>query len=159
MFVLNLECPRSEVDIMSDPEKTWVEFSDWDAARNACISMLLVSWPTLSKHSVYVGLYVNAVCRVVCVSRTGSTFCDLGGLFVALLSLHFWLCSTSSLLEVVVSLALLQSLCCFFLVFGLTLRPRVPCAWLRMRSWTEVGTFFCAKIAPQQSQEQNQHQR
>lgn len=44
VFVLNLECPRSEVDIMSDPEKTWVEFSDWAAARNACISMLLVSW-------------------------------------------------------------------------------------------------------------------
>ncbi|CBJ28278.1 MutL protein homolog 3 [Ectocarpus siliculosus] len=41
VFVLNLECPRSEVDIMSDPEKTWVEFSDWAAARNACISMLL----------------------------------------------------------------------------------------------------------------------
>ncbi|CAB1105355.1 unnamed protein product [Ectocarpus sp. CCAP 1310/34] len=41
VFVLNLECPRSEVDIMSDPEKTWIEFSDWAAARNACISMLL----------------------------------------------------------------------------------------------------------------------
>lgn len=56
VFVLNLECPRSEVDIMSDPEKTWVEFSDWAAARNACISMLLVSLAcTLSKRSVFHG--------------------------------------------------------------------------------------------------------
>lgn len=45
VFVLNIECPRKEVDIMVDPEKTWVEFSDWTAARNACVAMLLVSRP------------------------------------------------------------------------------------------------------------------
>lgn len=43
MFLLNLECPLGEVDIMAEPEKTWVEFADWLSARNVCIAMLLVS--------------------------------------------------------------------------------------------------------------------
>lgn len=43
MFVLNLECPADEVDITSEPDKTWVEFSHWPTARNACLAMLLVS--------------------------------------------------------------------------------------------------------------------
>lgn len=42
MFVMNLECPPDEVDITSEPDKTWVEFSNWPAARNACVAMLLV---------------------------------------------------------------------------------------------------------------------
>ncbi|CAN0172584.1 unnamed protein product, partial [Laminaria digitata] len=41
VFVLNLECPADEVDITSEPDKTWVEFSKWPAARNACVAMLL----------------------------------------------------------------------------------------------------------------------
>lgn len=45
MFVLNLECPRKEVDIMVEAEKTWVEFSDWAAAKNACVAMLLAFLP------------------------------------------------------------------------------------------------------------------
>lgn len=45
MFVLNLECPHNEVDIMVEAEKTWVEFSDWTAAKNACIAMLLAFLP------------------------------------------------------------------------------------------------------------------
>lgn len=51
MFVLNLECPRNEVDVMVDAEKTWVEFSDWAAARNACVAMLLAFLPHFS-HAV-----------------------------------------------------------------------------------------------------------
>lgn len=42
MFVLNIEVPKDQVDVMAEPDKTWVEFSDWPAARNACIAMLLV---------------------------------------------------------------------------------------------------------------------
>lgn len=45
VFVLNLECPRKEVDVMVEAEKTWVEFSDWAAAKNACVAMLLAFLP------------------------------------------------------------------------------------------------------------------
>eukprot|EP00752_Nemacystus_decipiens_P004406 g4025.t1 len=45
VFVLNLECPRNEVDVMVDAEKTWVEFSDCAAAKNACVAMLLAFLP------------------------------------------------------------------------------------------------------------------
>lgn len=45
MFVLNLECPRKEVDVVVEAEKTWVEFSDWAAAKNACVAMLLAFLP------------------------------------------------------------------------------------------------------------------
>lgn len=41
VFVLNLECPGREVDVTVEAEKTWVEFSDWAAAKNACVAMLL----------------------------------------------------------------------------------------------------------------------
>lgn len=43
VFVLNLECPRSEVDMMAEPDKTLVEFSDWPSAKNTPIALLLVS--------------------------------------------------------------------------------------------------------------------
>lgn len=36
---------------MVDAEKTWVEFSDWAAARNACVAMLLAFLPHFS-HAV-----------------------------------------------------------------------------------------------------------
>eukprot|EP00903_Cladosiphon_okamuranus_P019249 g17698.t2 len=45
VFVLNLECPRKEVDVMVEPEKTSVEFSDWAAAKNACVALLLAFLP------------------------------------------------------------------------------------------------------------------
>lgn len=63
MFVLNLECPADEVDITSEPDKTWVEFSKWPAARNACVAMLLVSrrreW--IPPSSGFSGLGYNAL--------------------------------------------------------------------------------------------------
>jgi len=45
VFVLNLECPHSEVDILMEADKNWVEFSDWAAAKSACIAMLLAFLP------------------------------------------------------------------------------------------------------------------
>lgn len=45
VFVLNLECPPKEVDVMVEADKTWVEFSDWAAAKNACVAMLLAFLP------------------------------------------------------------------------------------------------------------------
>lgn len=43
VFVINVQCPLGDVDIMAEPGKSWVEFADWPAAEKACIAMLLVS--------------------------------------------------------------------------------------------------------------------
>lgn len=45
VFVLNLECPHSEVDILMEADKTWLEFSDWAAAKSTGIAMLLAFLP------------------------------------------------------------------------------------------------------------------
>lgn len=42
VFLLNLECPSDEVDVLTEPDKTSVEFADWPNAKNAVIAMLLV---------------------------------------------------------------------------------------------------------------------
>ena len=58
VYVLMIDCPRSEYDICLEPAKTLVEFKDWDGILSALTSL---TKKFLEQHHLYIGLRPSVV--------------------------------------------------------------------------------------------------